>query len=109
MTSEDLPPPETPVTQVKVPIGNSAVMLRRLLARAPTIFRVCPGAPGRRRAGSSMRRRPVGGDDLAAMDAGERADIDQMIGAADRLLVMLDDDHGVAEITQPLERREQPV
>ena len=51
----------------------------------------------------------AGGDDLAAMDAGRRAHIDEVIGGADRLLVMLDDDHGVAEIAQPLQRREQPV
>ena len=51
----------------------------------------------------------AGGDHLAAMDAGARAHIDEIIGAADRVLVMLDDDHGVAEIAQPFQRREQPV
>ena len=51
----------------------------------------------------------AGGDDLAAMDAGLRPDIDQVIGGADRLFVMLDDDHGVAEIAQPFQRRQQAV
>ena len=32
----DLPPPETPVTPVKVPSGISAVTFFRLLPRAPT-------------------------------------------------------------------------
>ena len=32
----DLPPPETPVTAVKVPSGISAVTFFRLLPRAPT-------------------------------------------------------------------------
>ena len=36
MTRVDLPPPETPVTQVKVPSGISAVTSLRLLPRAPT-------------------------------------------------------------------------
>ncbi len=31
-----------------------------------------------------------------------------MIGAADRFLVVLDDDHGVAEIAQSLQRFQQP-
>ena len=48
-------------------------------------------------------------DDLAAMDAGAGAHVDDIIGGADRVLVMLDDDHGVAEIAQALERLEQQV
>ena len=48
-------------------------------------------------------------DDLAAMDAGAGAHVDDVIGGADRILVMLDDDHGVAEIAQAPERVEQPV
>jgi hypothetical protein len=41
-------------------------------------------------------------DDVAAMDAGARADIDDMIGEANGVLVVLDHDHGVAEVAQPL-------
>ena len=47
------------------------------------------------------------GDDLAAMDAGAGADVDDIVGLADGVLVMLDDDHGVAEVAQVLERFEQ--
>ena len=46
--------------------------------------------------------RRAGGDHVAAMDAGARPHIDQIVGGADRILVMLDDDHRVAEIAQPL-------
>ena len=47
------------------------------------------------------------GNDLAAMNAGAGADIDDMVGKPDRLLVMLHHDHRVAEIAQPLERLQQ--
>ena len=47
--------------------------------------------------------------DLAAVDAGAGADVDDVVGRADRVLVMLDDDHGVAEVAQALERDQQPV
>src|SRR5690606_5697872 len=48
-------------------------------------------------------------DDPAAVDAGAGAEVDHVIGGPDRVLVMLDDDHGVAEIAQALERLEQAV
>ena len=35
-------------------------------------------------------------------------EIDQIVGGADRLLVVLDDEHGVAEVAQLAERAEQP-
>ena len=47
------------------------------------------------------------GDDLAAVDAGGRADVDDVVGRADRVLVVLDDDHGVAEVAQVAQRLEQ--
>ena len=34
-------------------------------------------------------------------------DVDDVVGDADRLLVVLDDDHGVAEIAQPHERLDE--
>ena len=43
------------------------------------------------------------------MHPGARPHIDQPVGGADRLLVMLDDDHGVAKVAQPLQRIEQPA
>jgi len=39
--------------------------------------------------------------------AGARAHVDQVIGGAHHLLVVLDHDHGVVEIAEPLERRDQ--
>ena len=42
MSSVDLPPPETPVMQVKRPSGISAVTFFRLLPRAPTTVSTLP-------------------------------------------------------------------
>ena len=125
MTSVDLPPPETPVTQVNRPSGIVAVTFFRLLPRAPTILSSRPGrgaAPRRDRddplageivagqrigIGGDLGRRPLG-DDLAAMHAGARADVDDIIGGPDRVLVVLDHDHRVAEVAQAPQRVEQP-
>ena len=45
--------------------------------------------------------------DLAAVDAGAGADVEHMIGGADGVLVVLDHDHGVAEVAQALERLQE--
>ena len=45
----------------------------------------------------------------AAVNAGAGADVEHMVGGADGVLVVLDHDHGVAEIAQALERFDQPV
>ena len=58
------------------------------------------------RVGDDLRRRALG-DDLAAMDAGGRADVDDIVGLADRVLVVLDDDDGVAEVAEVAERVEE--
>jgi hypothetical protein len=39
--------------------------------------------------------------------AGAGADVDDIVGGQDRVLVMLDHDHGVAEVAQALQRFEQ--
>ena len=46
-------------------------------------------------------------DDPPAVLAGARAEVDEVVGRAHRLLVVLDHDHRVAEVAQPLERRDQ--
>ena len=46
-------------------------------------------------------------DHLAAVLAGAGAEVDDVVGHPDRLLVVLDDDDGVAEIAQPRQRRQQ--
>ena len=58
MTSVDLPPPETPVTQVKSPSGIVAVTFFRLLPRAPTIVSSRPGSAARRLVGIATVRSP---------------------------------------------------
>ena len=47
------------------------------------------------------------GDDLAAVLAGARAHVDDPVGRAHRLLVVLDDDQRVAEVAQALQRADQ--
>ena len=97
----------------------------RLLPVAPTTRSVLPFCGGRRksgigdlarageilagervRVGHDLGRRALG-DDLAAMDAGGRADVDDVVGLADGVLVMLDDDDRVAEVAEVPERVEQ--
>ena len=100
-------------------------MSLRLFSRAPLIT-ICPRVAGRRARGvwmlrsprryapvseplpscQQLRRRALE-DHVAAMLAGARAEIDDVVGGPDRLLVVLDDQHGVAEIAKPRQRREQ--
>ena len=47
------------------------------------------------------------GDDVAAVLTRSRPHVDEPVGGAHHLLVVLDDEHGVAEILQPLERPDQ--
>ena len=58
MTREDLPPPETPVTHVKVPRGMSTVTFFRLLAVAPLMVIFLPICPGLRVLGRGILRSP---------------------------------------------------
>ena len=126
LTSVDLPEPDTPVTATNRPTGISTSMfLQVVLPRAADAQHLV----ARRRAapGTGIRRRPdryapvtdaaiardLGrralGDDLAAVLAGARAHVDHPVGRADGVLVVLDDDHGVADVAQPRERVDQAV
>ena len=60
------------------------------------------------RVGHDLLRRALG-DHLAAVLAGARADVDDVVGRAHRLLVVLDHDHGVAEVAQAHQRVDQAV
>ncbi len=60
------------------------------------------------RLGDDGRERPLG-DDLAAVLAGAGADVDDVVGRADGVLVVFDDDEGVAEIPEPEERLDEPL
>ncbi len=44
-----------------------------------------------------------------AVDAGTGADVDHVVGGADRVLVVLDHDHRIAEVAQPQQGAEQPL
>ena len=59
LTSEDLPDPDTPVTQVISPSGNLTSRSLRLLALAPSMISVRSGCGGRRIAGTGMLRKPL--------------------------------------------------
>ena len=48
------------------------------------------------------------GDDVPAVLPGAGADVDDPVGGAHRLLVVLDDDQGVADVAQPLQGADQP-
>ena len=48
-------------------------------------------------------------DDFAAVHAGAGPDVDDVVGRADRVLVVLDDDDRVAEIAQAIQRAEQAL
>ena len=126
--SVDLPPPDTPVTATNSPSGTSTETFLRLLPVAPSRWSFlrlaaasaaraasgCPCAPREIRAGdrlSGCLHDVLGralGDDVPAMDAGAGADVDHVVGGEDRVLVVLDDDHRVADVAQPLQRLEQP-
>ncbi len=56
--------------------------------------------------GHDFRRRALGAD-RAAVDAGGRTHVDDVVGRQDRLFVMLDHQHRVAEVAQPLQAVQQ--
>ena len=47
------------------------------------------------------------GNDLAAMHARRRPHVDDMVGRQDRILIVLNHDHGIAEVAQPFQRFQQ--
>ena len=123
LTSVDLPEPETPVTQQKTPSGTATSIPFRLCSRAFRTSRAPRGS--RRSAGTSIRRFPerywpVSEAAVAATSAGGPSAMtwppcspapgprSTMWSAAQhRPLVVLDDDHGVAEVAEPVEGRDQ--
>ena len=121
----DLPEPDTPVTQQKTPSGNSTSIFFRLCCAAPriSIAPLRPAPLGRHGdlalaaqvlAGERLRdpldpRRRALGDHAPAVLAGAGTEVDDVVGGAHRALVVLDDDHGVAEVAQPREHVEQLV
>ena len=49
------------------------------------------------------------GDDLAAVHAGIRPDVEDVVGGADRVFVVFDHDHRVAQVAQAGQRAEQAL
>ena len=47
-------------------------------------------------------------DDISAVRAGAGADVDQIVGGADAVFIVLDHDDGIADGLQTLERADQP-
>src|ERR1041385_728969 len=102
LISDCLPAPDTPVTATITPSGISTETFRRLCSRAPVSLTQLVAA--RRVSGTSMRATPpldVGGralrDDAPAVAPGAGSEIHHPVGGLDRGLVVLDDEHGVAE------------
>ena len=127
LISVDLPEPDTPVTATKSPRGMSTrdvlqvVGPRALDGQLLAVARA-PGRGRRRWSFSPDRYWPVIDSvfssrvlvgarvhDLAAELAGPRADVDDEVGEADRLLVVLDHDDRVAQVAQALEGRDEPT
>ena len=118
LTSVDFPEPETPVTEVKTPIGNETSTSRRLCSRAPTTVICLDASTGRRCSGSGdgassgdvrpgerllvgqeALERP-GVHHLAAVLPRAGPDVDDPVRRADGVLVVLDDDERVAEVAE---------
>ena len=124
MTSVDLPEPDTPVAAVKTPRGIFTSTFLRLCCVAPSIS---TWPDGLRRVAGVDRARPreelagqrlldphdlLGGprgDDVAAVLARRGPHVDQVVGGPHGALVVLDHQHGVAEVAQALQGRDQPL
>src|SRR3990172_5218821 len=89
------PEPDTPVMPTNLPSGMRTSMFFRLFSRAP-----------RTRSAPPL---PAPPHSPPALLAGARAHVDQPVRRAHHRFVVLDDEHGVAEIAQPLERADQAV
>ena len=129
LTSELLPEPQTPVTHDEQrPAGIATSMFLRLLWRAPRTVRNRPSAglafvrgsrspalPARYCAGEALarlrqRRRASPAATISPpLTPGPGPEIDEPVGRAHRVLVVLDDDHGVAQVAQPLQGGDQAV
>ena len=124
LTSVDFPEPLTPVTAVSTPSGIVTSMFLRLFARAPRMTS-SPFSAGRRVFGVGISRVPTryapvidSGSSISARGVPWKItwpprspapgpEVDHVVGDADGLFVVLDDDHGVAEIAKARERAEQ--
>ena len=127
LTSVDLPEPLTPgdrdeaaererdvdVAQVVLAgaLDNEFAAVRTRPADHRHRDLAAPGqvGPGDRVLGREQVVDRAADHDAAAVLAGVRADVDDPVGRADGVLVVLDDDEGVAEVAQPDQRLDEPV
>ena len=99
------------VDVLEVVLGGVADL--QLAGGRPAPARHRDGRGARQEAARQRLRHPLDvrggalGHDPTAVLAGARPEVDQMIGGAHRLLVVLDDQDGVADVAQPLERADQ--
>ena len=118
-----LPEPDAPVIATSLPSGIATSTFFRLFSRAaadrqrlavalPPLLRHGDRAPARQELPGRRRlalEHVVEGplhDHGAAVHARARPHLDDVIGGANRVLVVLDDDHRVADVAQTLERRD---
>ena len=126
LTRVDLPDPDTPVTDTRQPRGMSTSMSQRLCSRAPTtLSQPCwRWAAALRQRDAAGPRQVLAGDrsgqleqlldrtgvhHLAAVLPCPGADVDHVVGHHDRVLVVLDHQHRVAEVAEPHERLDELV
>ena len=65
--------------------------------------------PGKGSLFANQIRKTSRHQDLAAMLASPRTDVDNVVSHTDRVFVVLNDDHGIAEIAQPNHRFDQAM
>ena len=125
-TSVDLPDPDTPGDGDEVAERDRHVEVRQVVLAGALDLQLLQAARPPRGGHRDLLapRQVLPGDgvlgledpldrpavhDGAAVLAGARPDVDDPVRLADRLLVVLDDDHGVAEVAQPDQRVDQPA
>src|SRR6266542_1632875 len=88
--------------------SSDLAVVRRAAPRRQLDLAAAGEVRARERGGVAIHRlwRPLR-DDLAAVGARARAEVHDPVGLRHRLLVVLDDDHGVADVAEALQRREQ--
>ena len=118
----DLPLPLTPVTHISSPSGNSTVTFFRLLPR-PSQYDTVPVAcassgghfdaaftvqvPGGDAVGLHNLLRSTLRHDIAAFPPGKRPDVDDMVGTAYHLLVVLHYDDRIAGVPELLKASDE--
>ena len=97
-----------------LPVAPSTRMAIVRVRLVPLLRDLDPLLAGQVGAGQRTRRlqdvlEQALGDDFAAVHAGAGPDIDDVVGHADRVLVVLDHDDGIAHVAQPGQRAEQAL